>query len=357
MLNDDALIDLFADRGVEGGRPWAPPADTSARFGRGIYFLGSGNPALEVCVVPSGRRPKRDEVRDLWRIRQGRRATPLLLICPFRVDGTIEAQVCGPAEADLAVRELGLDQAVGLARGALEEPNGLAAVRYVQTHTSRESDEFVGLVNQGMFASHTLRGRVREMPEWAEAVKRCRGLRTKEGRELIRALGFTIEETNTPVNVLRAATEQARAVAVFLDRDESYESEGGRFGESSALSQAFTRAARDNIPFVVLTRGAELRLYAAGSHAGVGRKGQAETYIQANVNLLSDAEVGFVSLIFSAEACGGRHLPAHPRVVAKLLVRSVDPPAGTRLRRRCSPLGCRRRTGTCPSRRGSSLAR
>ena len=302
MLDDDALIDLFADRGVEGARPWPPPKEASDAFEAGVYYLGAGNPALEVCVVPSGRRPKRDEVRDLWRARQGRRASPLLLICPFAVDGTVEAQVCGPAESDLAVRELGIDQAIGLAAGALEEPNGLAAVRYLQAHTPRDGDDFVGLLNQGVFAAHTLRGRVREMPEWAAAAERCREMRAKEGRDLVRALGFTIEDTNTPINVLRAANDQARAVAVFLDRDESYESEGGRFGDSSALSQAFTRAARDNIPFVVLTRGSEIRLYAASSQAGVGRKGQAETYVQANVSLLADDEAGFLPLIFSAEA-------------------------------------------------------
>ena len=106
-----------------------------------------------------------------------------------------------------------------------------------------------------MFAAHTLRTRVRERPDWPEAVQRGQLLRDKEGRDLITALGFTIDSANSPVTVLRGPDERARGVAVFLDQSEGYEATGGRFGESSALSLAFTRADRDNIPFVVLTRG------------------------------------------------------------------------------------------------------
>jgi hypothetical protein len=68
------------------------------------------------------------------------------------------------------------------------------------------------------------------------------------------------------------------------------------------LSLAFTRAERDNVPFVLFTRGPEIRLYAVSGYAGVGRKGQAETYVQANVALLGDDETGFLPLIFSADA-------------------------------------------------------
>src|SRR5688572_12832952 len=82
-LNDDRIADLFADHGVEGSRPWTPPTATAGLFAAGVFYLGGGHPALEVCVVPASARPKRDQVRDLWRARQGRQASPLLLICPF----------------------------------------------------------------------------------------------------------------------------------------------------------------------------------------------------------------------------------------------------------------------------------
>jgi len=301
MTDLDDLIDAFADRKVEGERPWHPRAGDDSLSG-GFFYVGNGNPPLEVLVVPSDGRPRRDQVRQLWRTRQGRQASPLLLVVPFLQNGSTDAHLCGPTDADLTVRELAYEQAVGLAAGALAEPSGQAAIRFLHEQTPKEGQDFHGLINQGMFAAYTLQGRVREMPEWAAAVKQGQKLRAQEGRALIGALGYSIESTNTPVHVLRAPNDQARAVAVFLDRDEGPESEGGRFGDTSALSQAFTRAERDNIPFVLFTRGPEIRLYAVSGYEGVGRKGQAETYVQANVSLLSDDETGFLPLIFGAAA-------------------------------------------------------
>src|SRR4051794_41157076 len=97
MLSADCVVDLMAERGIEGARPWEP-SDSSGGFGGGVYYLGPGNPPLEVCVVLTAARPKRDQVRELWRARQGRQASPLLLICPFPGGGAIDAQICGPTE-------------------------------------------------------------------------------------------------------------------------------------------------------------------------------------------------------------------------------------------------------------------
>lgn len=82
----------------------------------------------------------------------------------------------------------------------------------------------------------------------------------------------------------------------------SPEGSGGRFGEVSAVSYALAQADREDLPFVVLTRGSEIRLYAASRYAGVGRKGRAETFISIDVSLLPDDLAGFLPLIFSAPA-------------------------------------------------------
>lgn len=221
---------------LEGERPWLPPADTNG-LGEGFFFLGAGNSPLEVLVVPAQGLPRRDQVRDVWRSRQGRQASPLLLIVPFAQNGSTDAHLCGPTDADLTVRELAYEQAVGLAAGALAELSGQAAVRFLHEKTPKEGQDFQGLINQGMFAAHTLRRRVRDMPEWPAATQQGQQIRTTEGRDLVGALGYTIENTNTAIHVLRAPNDQARAVAVFLDRDEGPETEGGRFGDTSALSR------------------------------------------------------------------------------------------------------------------------
>ena len=135
----DHLLDFLADRGIEQTRPWTPPV---MGFTEGAYALGRGNAPLEVCIVPAAGRPKRDAVRELSKVRQGRQASPLLLICPFSVDSSALAHTCGPGEQDMAVHEVDLDRAIGLAVAALKEPSGPAAVRYVREHAPSERSGF-----------------------------------------------------------------------------------------------------------------------------------------------------------------------------------------------------------------------
>ena len=61
-------------------------------------------------------------------------------------------------------------------------------------------------------------------------------------------------------------------------------------------------ADRENVDWVILTRSAEIRLYAARSDTGVGRKGRAKTFVEINQALLPRKSSGYLHLLLSAGA-------------------------------------------------------
>ena len=92
-------------------------------------------------------------------------------------------------------------------------------------------------------------------------------------------------------------------MAIFLDETETYEGAADRFMGNSPVSLALAKADADRLPFVVITRGAQIRIYAADKRiVGVGRKGRTETFLEANLALLPTESAGYLPLLFGAEA-------------------------------------------------------
>ena len=94
------------------------------------------------------------------------------------------------------------------------------------------------------------------------------------GRRLIEGLGFSVTDLSTNSSVLTVGNGVKRAVAIFLDEGETFDDAAERFQGTSPVSQALAQADRENLPWVVLTRGRQIRLYAARPDTGVGRKGR-----------------------------------------------------------------------------------
>jgi hypothetical protein len=248
--------------------------------------------------------PSEGKVRALWRARHGNTPSPLLLVVLY-ADGTAtRAAVCGPAGSDPTVRT-GLDpsQVERLAQIALDEPDRHAAIRFLADSLTQAETNLPGLRNVGMFASHELREGVPGRPDWPRLVEAGRPLLTKRGRELVEALGFEVEARGIATQVLRVREGQRRiAVAVFLERGEQADAPSARFQDASPVSHALSRADQENLDFVVLTQGPTIRIYSARRHAGVGRRGRADTFVEANLALLPDHAAGYLPLIFSASA-------------------------------------------------------
>ena len=94
----------------------------------------------------------------------------------------------------------------------------------------------------------------------------------------------------------------ARAAAVFCSDEEPFDAPARRFDGITPVSLALSHADAHGADWVVLTRGSEIRLYAARPDTGVGRKGRAEMFVEANPALLTGEHAGYLHLLFSAEA-------------------------------------------------------
>jgi hypothetical protein len=312
-------------------RNWASPAGGPKALAPSLLFLGRGDNALEVALASSPARPKAEDIRKMWAARQGRRPSPLLLVVGYPEHGETRVAVCGPAgENPPLIRSLDPSQAERLAAAALAEPSRHAAIRFLMAMMPEAESDMPGLRNSGLLANQELRHGVPARADWAAATDAARPLLPLAGRRLVEGLGYEVDHLSTTSSVLSVATGGKRAVAVFLDEGETFEDTTTRFEGTSPVSHALALADKENLPWVVLTRGRQIRLYAARPDTGVGRKGRADTFVEVNLALLPDDRAGYLTLLFGSSAltAGG--------TIEDILERSGDFAAelATRLRER-----------------------
>ena len=184
---------------------------------------------------------------------------------------------------------------------ALDEPNQHAATRFLLAALPELGSDMSGLRNVGLLATQELRAGVPDMAEWEAAVRRARPLLGLRSRPLVERLGFGVEVLSTNTSLLTINGRNS-AIAVFCDEDEPFDAPAQRFDGTSPVSRGLAVADQHNVDWVVLTRAAEIRLYAARRDTGVGRKGRAETFVELNLSLLPTDLAGYLPLLFSAEA-------------------------------------------------------
>ncbi len=299
MLTPEDFLAEHEDR-----EAWAVPANVAAGLNLVplVAFAGEGRYGLEVALATVERRPRADELRRIWSVRYGKAPIPLLLVAAYRADDGWKASICGPVgDEPPAEGDLELSEVERISAAALAEPSRNAAIRFLGSIWAELEHELPGLRNQGMFASHELRDGLPLRSDWADACTRGRSLLGFRGRELVEQLGFSVQTHGTSASVL-SITGTKRAVAVFLDEGEDFETSGKRFGAASPVSHALAVADREGLPWVVLTRGRQIRIYASRPEMGVGRKGRSETFVEANLALLPDERAGAMPLLFSAQA-------------------------------------------------------
>ena len=241
-------------------------------------------------------------MRRAWKARQGGAASPLLLVVAYEIDGSWKASICGPVGDEPPVEtnlDLGLVERI--AKAALDQPSRHQAIRFLGGILAEVESELPGIRNHGMLATHELREGVPQRADWNDACSRALPLLNSHGRDLVEKLGFHVEHHSTATTVLSVGAAR-RAVAVFLDENEEFEAPAARFGDTSPVTHALAYADRAELPWVVVTRGPQIRLYSAKPDVGVGRKGRADTYVEANLALVPDDRAGYVTLLFSADA-------------------------------------------------------
>ena len=235
----------------------------------------------------------------------------------------------GP-NADTPAR-LPQSQAVRMLRATLDENTGAAARRRITGllgFTGSEGDR-PGLTNSGLFSSHYLFRTLPLEQRWDDACERARPLLGMRGHNLVRGLGFKIQDRLAHALVLAAERDEQRAVAVLLDRNETFEAESARLGQSPA-GYGLAKARQRNADWLILMRGDQLRLYSAEAGVGVGSRSRVETWLELDLAALEDEDTAYLDLVFSAAAL------AREGTVTDLLEKSRQfaTDLGSRLRQR-----------------------
>ncbi|MGH7557371.1 MAG: Eco57I restriction-modification methylase domain-containing protein [Gemmatimonadota bacterium] len=278
-------------------RPLDLPA--KAPFRPAGVAIGHGASALEVAIARADRRPRAEDLRSAWRERQGGRASPLIFI----VVHDERAALCGPTGDNPPVYpDLPRDQAERICRTALDQPDRHAALRFLRAALPEVESPIPGLKNDGLLATHELAVGVPRRPDWSEAGVKGRRVLDRSGKELLRGMGFDIQPTPGPASLLLTADGKRTALAVFLDQGESIEVAHARFSGLSPISYALDQADREGVAWVVVSAGRLLRLYAVKPARGVATRGQAETFVQVHLDLLSEEQAGYLWLLFSPDA-------------------------------------------------------
>ena len=185
----------------------------------GIAY-GQGRLGLEVLYSKHDRIPTPTQLRSAWKLREGRRGIPLLVV----VLHSGKAHVCGSSGEDPPVYpNLDPGQVERVCKEALEQPSRQAALRSLRDSLSSLADDTLpGLRNEGFLASHELTVGVPNRSDWSEARDKAHSSLSLTGRELLGSLGFTINPLDNVTDVLRA-DDLKTAVAVLLTERETPE--------------------------------------------------------------------------------------------------------------------------------------
>lgn len=255
--------------------------------------------ALQVAVADwtgSGA-PTREALKNLHVDRQAKKLFPLVVVA---VSGP-SSWVYGPA-ADADVIALPVEKAARVLQAALAEPTGLAArQRLGALHRAVGSGQEAGVVNRGLFAGHYLQTSVREREDWDAATTGATAMLTLRHEPLVKALGFSVLSAGQAL--LLNAGDAPRAIAVLLDAAEQFDAASKRF-DVSPVAFGLRIAAKHEVPWLIVLRGTQIRLYPARPGVGVGQKGQVDTWFELDLAVIDHNQAGLLPLVFSAAALG-----------------------------------------------------
>jgi hypothetical protein len=277
-----------------------PVADRGGWRGAGL-FVGSGQLALEVVAYRSDAKPNAGDMQAAWRDRRGNRGAPVLVVVLHGDNATL----AGPSGEHLPILS-GIDEGTAdrLCRAALDQPDRHAALQFLNNAMPSLETAAPGLRNEGLFALHELTNDVPRRAGWAEHVERSHGILAARptGADLLNRLGFTVERLDNMTQVLKGA-DRRLALAVLLERTDVPEAGSPKFGNLSPVSYALYKADKENLDWVVVVQGDDrLRLYPTSSDKGVGRRGRSETYVELQTSVLPQDRLGYLTLLFSADA-------------------------------------------------------
>ena len=282
---------------------WARPEGCPAGFETDFVVVGNsdaGGMALEVAVSKWNKpeQPTREALTRLHTLRVNKRAQPVVLI----IETSVGAIVFGPNNAAAPLGPLPVEQSQRVIQAALDEPTVIAArARLAGLVQSIDSTAMPGVKNSGLFANHELRVGVPARADWQAACERSVALLSSKGPQLIEKLGYKVGRAGAHAMVLSGKGPHPQAIAVMLDEREAFDADSPRFAVSP-VAYGLRMAEQQGVPWLIMLRGTQLRLYPARIEFGVGRKGLAETFFEVDLPQLTRDNAGYIDLIFSAAA-------------------------------------------------------
>ena len=282
---------------------WTRPDGCPVGFEPEFVVVGNSDAsgmALEVAVSKWSKNepPTREALARLHTIRVNKRAQPVVLV----IETSSGSIVFGPNNASAPLGPLPVEQSQRVLQAALDEPTVIAArARLAGLVQSLDSTAMPGVKNSGLFANHELRVGVPTRADWQAACGRSIAMLSSKGLQLIGKLGFKGDRVGAHTMVLSGKGPHPQAIAVMLDEREAFDSNSTRFAVSP-VAYGLRMAEQQGVPWLIMLRGTQLRLYPARIEFGVGRKGLAETFFEVDLPQLTRDNAGYVDLIFSAGA-------------------------------------------------------
>jgi hypothetical protein len=297
-------------------RRWLkPPAGTPDYLKPVEFYLGvdpDKGRDIVVRVVDADRAPARGDLEKLW---QSMAQTPVLVLAVrYKAKGAPVVDLVGgrrklPADAPkgtrprpLLVQKVPVIEARKFCQIILAEETPHAANRLVARWMDERATDMPGLKNDGLFARHALLNYVPERPDWPPASEKAAKVRDKAGRDLVKALGFQIDDSSEPNAALLTIDGAPTASALFLEGAASFDEASALYGAISPVTHALTVARRHRVRWVVLTRKRSIRLHPVSPDLGVGRRGRTTTYVEINLDMLPEDRAAFLWLLFSSDA-------------------------------------------------------
>lgn len=286
---------LTGDKVLVWNDPTAPAGLTPEKIFLGPDPLGLGG--FQVAVATAAIAPSRQALRNLFTARKGK--TQIQLVVAAVHDGTVH--LFGPDPQAQAIA-LPVEQAERQLQSVLAEPDVLAATeRFAGFRKATDSTGVAGFTNNGLFASHHITRNVPTRSDWEALGMRARPLLAMRKKKLIEALGFTLGTGPNGTLLLSTDAHPPRAVAVLLDDSEHFDAKTQRF-QLSPVAFGLAVASRQEVPWLVVLRKDQIRLYPGRDGVGVGSKGQAETFFEVDLSTVDSEYAALLPLIFSADA-------------------------------------------------------
>jgi hypothetical protein len=272
-----------------------PDLELPAGYELGGLAIGEGS--QEVLTVESLSNPTVTDGRQIHKDRDSRRNVVLVVA----IESPSGVWLVGPNPAGSMAGPLPVNQASRILQAGLEEPTALAArQRLIHLLAAVETnDDLAGVTNAGLFATHYLATSARERADWGEQVAAAQPLLTLRSSELIKGLGYQSEGLGAGALLLSTTGGPVHAVAVLMTDSEGFDAATASLG-ASPVQYGLAKAHQERVPWLIVLRGAQIRLYPVRPDFGVGRRSQAETYLELDLSVVDDRSEGFLPLIFAA---------------------------------------------------------